>query len=275
MSRKNLTKLSEEEAIKKIAQYEKTEFRLHYIGVYCLMISVVGIILGLLLGIEAVAMISCVLFAVGSSCVFLKRRPRNKVEALVMDQLRDFYNAELEKTFGPCQHTKEMAIDKALIKELRPVEAYWDDCTEWRFYEGDYHETRFSVENVRLSEAVRDQDGTTWKTKFEGAVLRCKDVCDPALKVALCGPEMDRQSTPELRELIQKIESAVGGYKVTALALRGGRATLAISGYTFGKDVPSEGESVQDFDAIRSRFIRSLTAVCNVIDVLRDSCGKI
>lgn len=104
-----------------------------------------------------------------------------------------------KKPLAP-QSTKEMVINEPLIRELCPVEKEWNDCYEWRFYEGYYHETHFSVENVNLSFVKTDQDGTTEDTLFEGAVLCCKDVCDPALDIALRGSGPDNQRDIKRKE---------------------------------------------------------------------------
>lgn len=214
-------------------------------------------------------------------------------------QLQDFYKVELEKAFGPCKSTNGMVINEPLIKELRPVAEHWNECYEWRFYEGYYHGTHFSVENVELSQVIDEgEDGKRTKKQFEGAVLRCKDVCDTALDIAFAGPGPDNQRdimdpavfsqffsartsdgqsadhlvSPQLRELFHKMELFGSKYKVTALILRNGEAILAIKGYSFGYGIPSKNLNLAE---IRFRFINSLTPVCKIIDILRDNCGKL
>ena len=80
--------------------------------------------------------------------------------------------------------------------------------------------------------------------------------------------------TPQLRELIQKMEFIGTQYTVTALLFRNGEAMLAIRRYNFGYALQGD-KSLRDLDAVRKRFIDSLTPVCKLIDILRDSCGKL
>lgn len=139
-----------------------------------------------------------------------------------------------------------------------------------RFYEGYYNETHFSVENVELVVVIKDRDnGDMRKTRFAGAILRCKDVCAPSLNIVLRGSGTDHRSertdlaifrqcfssrtadnqpsdnlvTSELRELIRKIVSFSGKYTVPAQSFYEGEVIMAISGYSFGNGLPSEAES--------------------------------
>ncbi len=154
---------------------------------------------------------------------------------------------------------------------------------------------------MRLYVVIRDQDGDTRKKKFEGVVLRCKDICAPALDIFLRGSKLDHHQcdlmepavfrqyfsartaddqpaddlmTPQLRELIQKLESLVNEYKVIRLLFRDGEAILVISGYTFAVGLP-ENRSLRNLDEIRSRFKDLLTPIGNVIDILWDYGGKL
>lgn len=81
--------------------------------------------------------------------------------------------------------------------------------------------------------------------------------------------------TPQLRELIRKLESHSGNHRVDALIFRDGDAILSLPGYTFSDGLPSKTESLQDLNKIRNRFTASLTTMCDLIDTLRDSCGKV
>ena len=235
MSKKSSEKLSDAEALEKIARYEKNEIIFLKVCVYSFIIGIPALIIGMIVESGVVAGIGSVLFVGGFVCVYLKGKMRSNAESLVTNQLQDFYNTELQRAFGPCQHNKDMDINKTLIKKLRPVAESWNECNEWRFYEGCYQETRFSVENVELSEVTKDGDGGDNRSpRFTGAVLRCKDVCDPALDIVLRGHGTDhRQSdlmdpavfrqhfsvctagdqpaddlvTPQLRELVLKLET--------------------------------------------------------------------
>ena len=226
---------------------------------------------------------------------------RNKAESLVDDQLKDFYKEELERFFGPLRRTDEMDINNTLINELRPVTEHWDKCSMWCLYEENYHDTHFSVVNMHLDEVKRDGDHSdVITTKFMGAVMRCKDICPHTTDIALCRSGTDHHSdlndpdvfrqvfsartadgrpashlvTPELREMIQKIESFSMRYTMTAMMIRNGEVIMAIRMYYFGDGYSGE-KSLQNFDRIRSNFTDSLLTLCKLIDILRDYGGKL
>lgn len=294
-------KLSEAQALEKIARYEKNETRMIYTGVYGLIIGVPGLLISLIIESGLLSLIFGVIFFVGGLCLALKDHMRNKAEALVDVQLQDFYKEELERFFGSCQSTNEMDINKPLIDELRPVTEYWNEYSKWRFYEGNYHDTRFSVENVHLKEVINEgENGETVNSRFKGIVMRCKNICAPATDIALCrfgkdhrsdlndpdafrqvfsartadGQSADNLVTPQLRELIQKIESFNAKYTMTAMMIRNGEVILAIKGYCFGDSLSGE-ESLQDFDRIRSHFTDSLLPLCKLIDILQNYGGRL
>ena len=304
--------------------------------------------------VPELALIFVVIVLAGVVCYYMGVRLRRKAESLVMEQLGGFFDAELERTFGPHMDTPEMCINSPFLEEIRLVDKYWNRCRAWRFYEGNYHGTHFSASNVELSElrqlAGEDDLRDATETVFEGLVLRCRDVCDPALDIVLRGHGTDhRQSdlmdpavfrqhfsvctagdqpaddlvTPQLRELVLKLETldncemvdlevqqirkrlqgaailerkhkklgaglvdsvyedirkmeACANYTpLTSLILRNGEATLAIDGYAFAEGLPSGGQNLQNPALIRKRFTASLTPMGNLIDILRDSCGKI
>ena len=164
-------------------------------------------------------------------------------------------------------------------------------------------------------------------------MLRCKDVCDPALDIVLRrdGADLSARTgndqpaddlvTPQLRELVRKLETLdnremidlevqqlrqrlkgaealekkhktlgvglVDGVNedirkmearanhvpITVLRLRDGEATLAINGFLYAHGM-RKVDSLQNLDLIRRRFTASLPPVCQMIDILRDSCGK-
>ena len=301
MSKINPEELSEAEALELLTQYEKREVRWKNLGLKGTLIGAIGAALFAVMEVEALSFIFTLVLLVGVGFIVVGGRFRSKAESVVNAQLYDFYEAELQKAFGPCQHTEGMDINEPLLKELRVVDEGWSEHAVWRFYEGDYHGTHFSVENVKLGKEVYDgENGDRTVEIFDGAVLRCKDVCHPALDIALCGPGTDHQSdltdpavfrqsfsartadgqpadhlvTPKLRELIQKMEFIGTQYTVTALLFRNGEAMLAIRRYNFGYALQGD-KSLRDLDAVRKRFIDSLTPVCKLIDILRDSCGKL
>ncbi len=110
------------------------------------------------------------------------------------------------------------------------------------FHEGEHKGRRFSAANVELRRTVEEKSGpdndnwmTRTETLFRGIVVRCKDICYPALDIALNdmfqerkkdditdpaafwkyfaahtadGREADDQVTPQLRDLVQKLEAS-------------------------------------------------------------------
>ena len=301
MSKKSSEKLSDEQAVEKIAQYEKKEIIFGKVGIYSLIIGVPALILGMIVESGVLAWIGAVLFVGGFVFLGLNSKMRSKSEAIVQDQLEDFYDTELQRVFGPRQHNRDMDINQTLIRKLHPVNESWDECSEWRFYEGYYNETHFSVENVKLIDVRRDGDGYTRETVFSGAVLRCKDVCDQSLYIALRGNGTGHESdltdpavfrrcftartaddkpaadlvTPEIRELTRRIVSSSGKYTVPSLIFRSGEVVMAISNYSFGDGLLGVSNSLQNFDEIRKRFTNSLKPVCELIEGLQDSGGDV
>ncbi|MGM9636897.1 MAG: DUF3137 domain-containing protein [Eubacteriales bacterium] len=304
MSQKGFVKLSEAELLEQIAQYEKREINLKCYGVVGAVIGVIGSIISMVLEDDLLGLIFTAVVIVSVVTYYLGIRLRKKAESLVREQLDDFFEAELERVFGPRMRTSEMRINEPFLNEIRPVDLYWNRCSVWRFYEGNYHGTHFSAANVELYELkqVTEEDSfqNATETVFEGVVLRCRNICDPAPDIALrkpwadhhksdlVDPEVFRQHfsvrtadnqpaddlvTPELRELIQKLESLSNEYTVTALIFRNGEAILAIGGYAFAEGLPSGGKSLQNLDGIRRLFTASLTEMGDLIDILRDSCG--
>lgn len=116
MSKKSSEKLSDAEALEKIARYEKNEIIFLKVCVYSFIIGIPALIIGMIVESGVVAGIGSVLFVGGFVCVYLKGKMRSNAESLVTNQLQDFYNTELQRAFGPCQHNKDMDINKTLIK---------------------------------------------------------------------------------------------------------------------------------------------------------------
>ena len=348
MGKNNFKKLSEEELCEKIAQDEKRETKMKVLGFDGVIVGAIGMALFLALGVDVLALIFGLIFLVGGILCFAGIHMQRKTKSMVNEQLSDFYEAELKKTFGPRMDTLKMHFSQSLMRKLRPVDESWDEYQAWRYYEGNYHGTHFSVANVELVDRIRDGDnGDKLITRYEGMVLRCKDICDPALDITLRGngrskresdladPAVFRQFfsastadgqpaddlvTPELRELVRKLkacdnhelvdlelrrlrkniswaqemdkklknthmmennvldqirkqEDLAQNLPVTALALHDGEAILAVNGYIFAEGM-LEGSSLKNVDLIRERFKATLPPVCDLIDILRDFCGK-
>lgn len=282
-------KLSEGELLRQTAQHEKREDNLKFFGIIGTVIGVIGTIISMALEIGLLGLIFTVVVIVSVVSYFLGIRTRKETEALIDTQLDDFFESELERAFGPRADTSKMPINLSFLDQLHPVEKHWDRCRVWRFYEGNYHGTHFSAADAELYYLDTDyrSNENTRQTVFNGFVLRCKDVCDPALDIVLRrdGADLSARTgndqpaddlvTPQLRELIRKIVSFSGKYTVNSLIFRSGEVVMAIGGYSFGHGLPSGSESLQDFDMIRRRFTDSLYPVCKLIEGLQDSGGDV
>lgn len=214
-------KLSEGELLRQTAQHKKREDNLKFFGIIGAVIGVIGVIISLALEIGLLGLIFTVVVIVSAVSFFLGTRARKNAEALVSEQLDDFFESELEKAFGPRADTSEMPISQSFLNQFHPVEKHWDRCRVWRFYEGNYHGTHFSAADVELFylDSHEHSNNNTRQTVFNGFVLRCKDVCDPALDIVLRreGADLSTRTgnnqpaddlvTPQLRELIRKLET--------------------------------------------------------------------
>ena len=172
------------------------------------------------------------------------------------------------------------------------------------FHEGKHKGLRFSAANVELRRTVEEKSGpdndnwmTRTETLFRGIVVRCKDICDPALDIALNdmfqerkkdditdpaafrkhfaahmadGREADDQVTPQLRDLVQKLEASSASAKLCGLVLRVGDLTLALNTRYVFADVPDELD-LRDIDGIRKWYTASLTGMERLLTLLRES----
>lgn len=199
MNKKGFIKLSDEELRKRIARYEKQRTNLKRYGLLGAIIGLIGVLICMALESELVVIFVFMILLVGGVCYYMCAHLRWKAESLVREQLDGFFEAELEKTFGPRLHTPEMSINESFLKESHPVDRYWTNCRVWRFYEGNYHGIHFSASNVELYElrqlAGEDDLRDATETVFEGVVLRCRNICDPALDIALRRPWKDHHKS--------------------------------------------------------------------------------
>ena len=144
-------------------------------------------------------------------------------------------------------------------------------------------------------------DNDNWMTRtetlFRGIVVRCKDICDPTLDIALNdmfqerkkdditdpaafrrhfaahtadGREADDRVTPQLRDLVQKLEASSRTSKLCGLILRDGDLTLALNPRYVFAGVPEELD-LRDIDGIRKWFTASLTGMGNLLDLITES----
>ena len=76
--------------------------------------------------------------------------------------------------------------------------------------------------------------------------------------------------TPQLRDLVQKLEASSGSAKLYGLILRDGDLTLALNTRYVFADVPEELD-LRDIDGIRKWFTASLTGMGNLLDLITES----
>ena len=294
-----MEKLTDAELSKKLGSYQRTES--------------IGILLGVILVITACItmfirrdpLLVCALAFPGVALFLLVAKPaQKKKKALMQRQLGGFFRTELTKAFGPEPEPATLPIDRAYLKTAKLSTVAFTECTVTDFHEGEHKGLRFSAANVELRRTVEEKSGpdndnwmTRTETLFRGIVVRCKDICDPALDIALNdlfqerkkddiidpaafrkyfaahtadGREADDQVTPQLRGLVQKLEASSGSAKLCGLILRDGDLTLALNTRYVFAGVPEELD-LRDIDGIRKWFTASLNGMANLLNLLMDS----
>ena len=130
---------------------------------------------------------------------------KQKKKALMQQQLGGFFHTELTKAFGPEPEPATLPIDRAYLKAVKLSAVDFTECTVTDFHEGEHKGLRFSAANVELRRTVEEKSGpdndnwmTRTETLFRGIVVRCKDICDPALDIALLAAEGDFSALPEM-----------------------------------------------------------------------------
>lgn len=207
-------------------------------------------------------------------------------------------------TFSAEPETPELPIDEAFLRSAGLLSVSWTECSAANFHEGVHNGLRFSAANVELRRTVEERSGpnsdnwmTRTETLFRGIVVRCADICAPSLDIALRdlfqerkhdditdsalfrrhfaasasdGRPADDLVTPELRELVQKLEAFANNGRVGGLILQNGALTLALNtGYVFA-GVPGALD-LRDVDGIRKWFALSLTGMERLLDILMES----
>ena len=179
-------KLSDEELSRKVKHYETIE---HIGGFLVAALIIVGVILGLLLDGSGVLLLVLMIILAVVVVKMLPMRAQGKKNALLTQQLGSFFYGELARMFGPAPEKPEMPIDEAFLRRIDPVRSPWEDCRVTDFHEGVSNGVRFSAANVFLSrreDSNNSEDSSTYTVcTFYGIVLRCKDICDPSLNIAL------------------------------------------------------------------------------------------
>ena len=292
-------RMTDAELSKQLGSYQRTES--------------IGMLLGILLVIAGcISMfiqrdpfLVCALAFPGVALFLLVAKPaQTKKKALMQQQLGGFFRTELTKAFGPEPEPATLPIDRAYLKTANLSTVAFTECTVTDFHEGEHKGRRFSAANVELRRTVEEKSGpdndnwmTRTETLFRGIVVRCKDICDPTLDIALNdlfqerkkddiidpaafrkhfaahtadGREADDQVTPQLRGLVQKLEASSGSAKLCGLILRDGEMTLALNTRYVFAGVPEELD-LRDIDGIRKWFTASLTGMGDLLDLITES----
>lgn len=291
-------RMTDAELSKKLGSYQRTES--------------IGMLLGILLVIAGCIsmfiqhdpILVCALAFPGVALFLLVAKPAQTKKKALMQQLGSFFRTELTKAFGPEPEQATLPIDRAYLAATKLSAVDFTECTVTDFHEGEHKGLRFSAANVELRRTVEEKSGpdndnwmTRTETLFRGIVVRCKDICDPTLDIALNdmfqerkkdditdpaafrkhfaahtadGREADDQVTPQLRDLVQKLEASSGSAELCGLILRDGDLTLALNTRYVFAGVPEELD-LRDIDGIRKWFTASLTGMGNLLDLITES----
>lgn len=296
---KQADRMTDEQLSKQLGRYQAIES--------------IGILLGVLLVaagcitmfIRRDPLLICAMVFPGVALFLLVAKPaQKKKKALLQEQLGGYFRTELTRAFGPEPKVPELPIDWGYLAAARLSTVGFTECTVTDFHEGEHKGLRFSAANVELCRTVEEKSGpdndnwmTRTETLFRGIVVRCKDICDPALDITLndmfqerkkddisdpaafrkhfsahtaSGQEVDDQVTPQLRELVKKLETTSRTSKLCGLILRDGDLTLALNTRYVFAGVPEELD-LRDVDGIRKWFTASLTGMGNLLELLAES----
>ena len=294
-----IERMTDAELSKKLGHYQRTES--------------IGILLGVLLVIAGCIsmfiqrdpILVCALAFPSVALFLLVAKPaQKKKKALMQQQLGGFFRTELTKAFGPEPEPATLPIDWAYLEAAKLSAVSFTECTVTDFHEGEHKGLRFSAANVELRRTVEEKSGpdndnwmTRTETLFRGIVVRCKDICNPTLDIALNdmfqerkkdditapaafrkhfaahtadGREVDDQVTPQLRNLVQKLEASSRSAKLCGLILRDDDLALALNTRYVFAGVPEELD-LRDIDGIRKWFTASLTGMGNLLDLITES----
>ena len=292
-------RMTDAELSKKLGSYQRTESISISLGVILVITACISMF------IQRDPFFVCALAFPGVALFLLVAKPaQNKKKALMQQQLGGFFRAELTKAFGPEPEPATLPIDWAYMKAAKLSSVDFTECTITDFHEGEHKGLRFSAANVELRRTVEEKSGpdndnwmTRTETLFRGIVVRCKGICDPALDIALNdrfqerkkddittpaafrkhfaahtadGREADDQITPQLRDLVQKLEVSSTHARLCGLILRDGDLTLALNTRYVFAGVPEELD-LRDIDGIRKWFTASLTGMGNFLDLITES----
>ena len=292
-------RMTDAELSKKLGSYQRTESISISLGVILVITACISMF------IQRDPFFVCALAFPGVALFLLVAKPaQTKKKALMQQQLGSFFRTELTKAFGPEPEPATLPIDWAYLTAAKLSTVSFTECTVTDFHEGEHKGLRFSAANVELRRTVEEKSGpdndnwmTRTETLFRGIVVRCKDICDTALDIALndmfqerkkdditdlaafrkhfaahtaSGQEVDDQVTPQLRDLVQKLETSSNSAKLCGLILRDGDLALALNTRYVFAGVPEELD-LRDIDGIRKWFTTSLTGMGNLLDLITES----
>lgn len=291
-------RMTDAELSKKLGSYQRTESISISLGVLLVIAGCISMF------IQHDPILVCALAFPGVALFLLVAKPAQTKKKALMQQLGGFFRTELTKAFGPEPEPATLPIDWAYLKAAKLSAVAFTECTVTDFHEGEHKGLWFSAANVELRRTVEEKSGpdndnwmTRTETLFRGIVVRCKDICDTALDIALNdmfqerkkdditdlaafrkhfaahtadGREADDQVTPQLRDLVQKLEASSRTSKLCGLILRDGDLTLALNTRYVFAGVP-EWLDLRDIDGIRKWFTASLTGMGNLLDLITES----
>ena len=291
-------RMTDAELSKKLGGYQRTESISISLGVLLVIAGCISMF------IQHDPILVCALAFSGVALFLLVAKPAQTKKKALMQQLGSFFRTELAKAFGPEPEPATLPIDWAYLKATKLSAVPFTECTVTDFHEGEHKGLRFSAANVELRRTVEEKSGpdndnwmTRTETLFRGIVVRCKDICDPTLDIALNdtfqerkkdditdpaafqrhfaahtadGREADDQVTPQLRDLVQKLEASSRTSKLCGLILHNGEMTLALNTRYVFAGVP-EWLDLRDIDGIRKWFTASLTGMGNLLDLITES----
>lgn len=292
-------RMTDAELSKKLGSYQRTEDISISLGVILVIAGCISMF------IRRDPLLVCALAFPGVALFLLVAKPaQTKKKALMQQQLGGFFRTELTKAFGPEPEPATLPIDWGYLAVAKLSPVSFTECTVTDFHEGEHKGLRFSAANVELCRTVEEKSGpdndnwmTRTETLFRGIVVRCKDICDPALDITLndmfqerkkdditdpaafrkhfaahtaSGQEVDDQVTPQLRELVKKLETTSRTSKLCGLILRDGDLALALNTQYVFAGVP-EWLDLRDIDGIRKWFTASLTGMGNLLDLITES----
>ena len=293
-----MERMTDAELSKKLGSYQRTES----IGI---LLGVILVIAGCItMFIRRDPLLICALVFPGVALFLLVAKPAQKKKKALMQQLGGFFRTELTKAFGPEPEPATLPIDWAYMQAAKLSTVAFTECTVTDFHEGEHKGLRFSAANVELRRTVEEKSGpdndnwmTRTETLFHGIVVRCKDICDPALDITLNdmfqerkkdditdpaafrkhfaahtadGREADDQVTPQLRDFVKKLETTSSTAKLCGLILRDGDLALALNTRYVFAGVPEELD-LRDIDGIRKWFTASLSGMGNLLELLMES----